>query len=130
MVFSARLIAILLVFFALADRAIAQSRRSADILRSQSRAEADIRDRVNAWTAVAAESDVVLAHEGTPDILVRAVPGALEQILDNTVVNVALPTLERFFKVDLHQIQWVVTGYMLAQAAVIPLSGWLTRRRA
>jgi EmrB/QacA subfamily drug resistance transporter len=49
-------------------------------------------------------------------------------ILDNTVVNVALPTLERFFKVDLHQIQWVVTGYMLAQAAVIPLSGWLGDR--
>lgn len=50
MVFSARLLAILLVFFTLADRAIAQSRRPADILRSQSRAEADIRDRVNAWT--------------------------------------------------------------------------------
>jgi hypothetical protein len=50
MVFSARLVAILLMFFALADRAIAQSRRPADSLRSQSRAEADLRDRVNAWT--------------------------------------------------------------------------------
>src|SRR5947209_1032530 len=60
--------------------------------------------------------------------LAAIVLGTFMAILDNTVVNVALPTLERFFKVDLHQIQWVVTGYMLAQAAVIPLSGWLGDR--
>src|SRR6266571_1569539 len=60
--------------------------------------------------------------------LAAIVLGTFMAILDNTVVNVALPTLERFFKVDLHQIQWVVTGYMLAQAAVIPLSGWLSDR--
>src|SRR5207248_332834 len=57
--------------------------------------------------------------------LAAIVLGTFMAILDNTVVNVALPTLERFFKADLHAIQWVVTGYMLAQAAVIPLSGWL-----
>src|SRR5436305_14585333 len=50
MVFAARLAAILLAFFALADRTIAQPRRPADILRSKSRAEANMRDRVNAWT--------------------------------------------------------------------------------
>jgi EmrB/QacA subfamily drug resistance transporter len=60
--------------------------------------------------------------------LAAIVLGTFMAILDNTVVNVALPTLERFFKVDLHAIQWVVTGYMLAQAAVIPLSGWLGDR--
>src|ERR671930_284459 len=60
--------------------------------------------------------------------LAAIVLGTFMAILDNTVVNVALPTLERFFKVDLHQIQWVVTGYMLAQAAVIPLSGWMGDR--
>jgi hypothetical protein len=46
----ARLAAILFVFFALADPAFAQTRRSADISRSQSAAEADLRDRINAWT--------------------------------------------------------------------------------
>ena len=49
-------------------------------------------------------------------------------ILDTTIVNVALQTLH----VDLHssisQIQWVVTGYMLALAAVIPISGWAAER--
>src|SRR5438874_10940238 len=60
--------------------------------------------------------------------LAAIVLGTFMAILDNTVVNVALPTLERFFKVDLYQIQCVVTGYMLAQAAVIPLQGWLGDR--
>lgn len=60
--------------------------------------------------------------------LAAIVLGIFMAILDNTVVNVALPTLEKFFKTDLHAIQWVVTGYMLAQATVIPLSGWLGDR--
>src|SRR5436309_15639237 len=60
--------------------------------------------------------------------LAAIIVGTFMAILDNTVVNVALPTLVRVFKTDLHVIQWVVTGYMLAQAAVIPLAGWLSDR--
>src|SRR5580693_51132 len=50
MIFIVRLAAILVVFFALADRAPAQFRRSTDLLRSQNAAEANVRDRVNAGT--------------------------------------------------------------------------------
>src|SRR5262245_18557908 len=60
--------------------------------------------------------------------LVAIVLGTFMVILDNTVVNVALPTLGRVFGTDLSLLQWVITGYMLAQAAVIPLSGWLSDR--
>jgi len=56
------------------------------------------------------------------------VVGALMSILNQTVVNVALPTLETDFGVGLSQIQWVVTAYSLGLAAVIPLSGWLSDR--
>ena len=49
-------------------------------------------------------------------------------ILDLTIVNVALETLAHAFHATLAQIQWVVTGYMLALAAVIPISGWAVRR--
>src|SRR5215210_6710519 len=52
--------------------------------------------------------------------------GAFMAILDTTVVNVALPTLGRVFDTDLHVLQWVITGYMLAQAAIVPLSGWFS----
>ncbi len=60
--------------------------------------------------------------------LAAIVLGTFMAILDNTVVNVALPTLERIFNSDLHVMQWVITAYMLAQAAVIPLAGWLSDR--
>ena len=54
--------------------------------------------------------------------------GALMSILSQTVVNVALPTLESDFNVSLTDIQWVVTGYALGLAAIIPLTGWLSDR--
>jgi EmrB/QacA subfamily drug resistance transporter len=60
--------------------------------------------------------------------LVAIVIGTFMVILDNTVVNVALPTLGRVLRSDLSLLQWVVSAYLLAQAAVIPLSGWLSDR--
>jgi EmrB/QacA subfamily drug resistance transporter len=56
------------------------------------------------------------------------VVGAIMVILDQTVVNVALPTLESDFRVSLAQVQWIVTAYALALASVIPLAGWLSDR--
>jgi EmrB/QacA subfamily drug resistance transporter len=60
--------------------------------------------------------------------LIAIIMGTFMVILDNTVVNVALPTLGRVLNSDLGLLQWVITAYMLAQAAVIPLSGWLSDR--
>src|SRR5436305_3720216 len=54
--------------------------------------------------------------------------GTLMSILDTTIVNVALATLARELHSTISQIQWVVTGYMLALAAVIPLTGWAAQR--
>ena len=55
--------------------------------------------------------------------------GTIMTILDATIVNIAIPTLQK----DLHaasynDIAWVVTGYLLAQGAVIPMTGWATDR--
>src|SRR5439155_7670222 len=54
--------------------------------------------------------------------------GAIMTVLDLTVVNVAIPTLGRAFHASIGTIQWVVTGYMLAFASVIPLTGWASER--
>ncbi len=54
--------------------------------------------------------------------------GSIMSILDTTIVNVALDTLGRDLHSSISQIQWVVTGYMLALAAVIPVTGWAARR--
>jgi EmrB/QacA subfamily drug resistance transporter len=50
--------------------------------------------------------------------------GVIMSILDVTVVNVAINTLANKFNTPLATIQWVATGYTLALATVIPLTGW------
>ena len=54
--------------------------------------------------------------------------GAIMSILDTTIVNVALRTLGEDLDAPLASIQWVLTGYMLSLAAVIPITGWAARR--
>jgi EmrB/QacA subfamily drug resistance transporter len=54
--------------------------------------------------------------------------GMIMSILDTTIVNVALPTLSHDLHSSISQIQWVVTGYILSLAAVIPVTGWAARR--
>ncbi|MER7015672.1 MDR family MFS transporter [Saccharopolyspora sp. NPDC000359] len=50
------------------------------------------------------------------------------QILDVTILNVALATLGREFQVDPAALQWVLTGYMISLAVFIPSSGWIADR--
>src|SRR5579875_2584818 len=54
--------------------------------------------------------------------------GAVMSILDTTVVNVAIDHLAVAFHSSLTTIQWVITGYTLALAAVIPVTGWAADR--
>jgi len=54
--------------------------------------------------------------------------GAIMSILDTTAINVAIDRLAIDFNAPLPTIQWVVTGYTLALAAVIPLTGWAADR--
>jgi len=54
--------------------------------------------------------------------------GAVMSILDTTIVNVAIDTLSKDFHTSLSTIQWVITGYLLALAIVIPISGWTVER--
>ncbi|MEK5445608.1 DHA2 family efflux MFS transporter permease subunit [Paenibacillus sp. FSL R7-0331] len=60
--------------------------------------------------------------------LLAIILGVFMVVLDSTAMNVALSTLVEDFHTDLTTLQWIVTGYMLAQASVIPLSGWLSDR--
>ena len=54
--------------------------------------------------------------------------GSIMSILDTTIVAVALATLGRDFHVSVTTIQWVATGYLLALAMVIPITGWAVDR--
>jgi EmrB/QacA subfamily drug resistance transporter len=58
-------------------------------------------------------------------VLLVTVIGMFMSILDQTVVNVALPHIISVFNASIDSVQLVVTGYALALAIVIPATGYL-----
>ena len=66
----------------------------------------------------------------SPKFVVSAVYVAsmFMNIMDATVVNVALPTLSRYFGVPVASVSGVVTAYLVALAVAMPASGWLGDR--
>jgi EmrB/QacA subfamily drug resistance transporter len=57
--------------------------------------------------------------------LLAIILGTFVAVLNNSLINVALPKLVNVFGSTTQDIQWVLTGYMLASAVVIPMSGSL-----
>lgn len=74
------------------------------------------------------KSDADFKLSGILVPLLAIIAGVFMVVLDSTAMNVALSKLVEDFDTNLTTLQWVVTGYMLAQASVIPLSGWLSDR--
>jgi DHA2 family multidrug resistance protein len=54
--------------------------------------------------------------------------GVLMATLDSSIVNVSIPKIMADFGVNVDDIEWVLTGYMLAFATLMPLTGWLRDR--
>jgi MFS family permease len=54
--------------------------------------------------------------------------GGIAAFLDTTIVNVALADIGRSLHAPVSSVQWVLTGYLLSFAMVIPLSGWALQR--
>ena len=54
--------------------------------------------------------------------------GAILVILDGSIVNVALPYMQRTFSVGIDRISWVVTSYLAAVSVMLPMTGWLAVR--
>jgi EmrB/QacA subfamily drug resistance transporter len=52
--------------------------------------------------------------------------GMFMSLMDSTIVLVAIPQMQHAFGATIHAVQWIVTIYMLTQAAVIPTAPYLT----
>ncbi len=50
--------------------------------------------------------------------------GVFMSILDQTIVNIAIPRLQTAFGADIHSVQWVLTAYILTQGVVTPTAGY------
>ena len=58
-------------------------------------------------------------------LLANVMFGTFMAVLDATIVNVGLPKIMASFGVGLDKIEWVLTGYLLALAVMLPTSGWM-----
>ncbi|MFI5244849.1 MAG: DHA2 family efflux MFS transporter permease subunit [Gemmatimonadales bacterium] len=58
-------------------------------------------------------------------IAFAVVLASLLQVIDSSIVNVALPDMMGNLGASLDEIAWVSTGYILANVIIIPLTGWL-----
>ena len=60
--------------------------------------------------------------------LVVLVAGMFMSVLDSSIVNVAIPSIQNEFGGTTDDVQWVVTGYTLMLGVVVPLTAWLGDR--
>src|ERR1700760_1096290 len=48
------------------------------------------------------------------------------EVLDTTVVNVSLPHIAGNMSVSQEEATWVLTSYLVANAIILPATGWLS----
>src|SRR6202789_2171551 len=61
-------------------------------------------------------------------IIATAATASLLEIIDSSIVNVAIPTMMGNIGATLDEISWVTTGYMIANSIVLPIGAWLGSR--
>src|SRR5476649_2172827 len=61
-------------------------------------------------------------------IIVTAILASLLEILDVSIVNVAIPTMMGNLGVTLDSVSWVSTGYMIANSIILPVAAWFGTR--
>ncbi len=54
--------------------------------------------------------------------------GAFVAILNNSLINVAIPQLTTDLGSTTSRIQWVITGYTLASGIIVPITGFMEQR--
>ncbi|HXR34769.1 MAG TPA: DHA2 family efflux MFS transporter permease subunit, partial [Candidatus Binataceae bacterium] len=75
--------------------------------------------------------DIAPAHAPPPHrwlVALAVMLGTALEILDSSIVNVALPHMRGSFSASLDEISWVVTSYLVANGIMIPMTGWISAR--
>ena len=54
--------------------------------------------------------------------------GTALEVLDTSIVNVALPHMQGTFSASVDEIAWVLTSYLIANGIMIPMTGWISAR--
>src|SRR4030042_2223754 len=59
-------------------------------------------------------------------ITIAVMAGTFMEIIDTTVVNVALPHIAGSLSAGVDEATWVLTSYLVSNAIVLPITGWLS----
>src|SRR6478609_6969278 len=73
--------------------------------------------------------DIKKMHEKPPYGMIAIMfIGAFVALLNNTLLNVAIPTIMEEFEVSPSVVQWITTGYMLVNGILIPASAFFIQK--
>jgi DHA2 family multidrug resistance protein len=61
-------------------------------------------------------------------VTITAVFCALLEIIDTTIVNVALPNMRGSLGATLGEVSWVITAYAIANVIIVPMTSWLSQQ--
>jgi DHA2 family multidrug resistance protein len=61
-------------------------------------------------------------------IVIATMIGAVLEVLDTSITNVAIPQMQGNLGATLAEIGWVNTGYIISNVIVLPITGWLSDR--
>ena len=61
-------------------------------------------------------------------VTIAVMLGTFMEILDTTVVNVSIPHIAGNMGATVEEGTWVVTSYLVSNAIILPMSGWLANR--
>ncbi len=59
-------------------------------------------------------------------VAIAVILPTLMEIVDTTIVNVSLPHIQGDLSISLDESTWILTSYMVSNAIVIPITGWLS----
>src|SRR3974377_332605 len=61
-------------------------------------------------------------------VAIAVMMGTFMEVLDSTVVNVSLPHIAGNLGATVEEATWVLTSYLVANAIILPMTGWLAGR--
>ena len=73
------------------------------------------------------------SRPNTPEInpwivAIAVMLGTFMEVLDTTVVNVALPHIAGSLSATVDETTWVLTSYLVSNAIILPMTGWLANQ--
>jgi MFS transporter, DHA2 family, multidrug resistance protein len=69
-----------------------------------------------------------IAQSARWTLVLAVVLTAVLEVLDSTIVNVALPHMQAAFGIASDQTTWILTSYIVSSVVVMPLTGFFSRR--